>query len=258
MLQNKSKQIQDIYQRILGAIIVILGVLFIWACLDIYTSGPRAYSAEAIAQRFSRISIPVYITIAAVFGGIAIALFLPSEEKKSKSPQRDAVVLQRLKNKVGALEAPEKAICDKEIRLRRTARIVADCVFFGLLVYPAVYLNDATHFSVEHLNADIIKAVIITMVPALLGLTGYWIYHLIAVASMRREIACYKKALVAGQKQQKVDSAVNSTGIIPVHCVRGILLAVAALWILLGVLNGGAADVLKKAIAICTECIGLG
>jgi len=37
-----------------------------------------------------------------------------------------------------------------------------------------------------------------------------------------------------------------------------VLLIGAAAFIVLGVLNGGAGDVLMKAIAVCTECIGLG
>lgn len=36
------------------------------------------------------------------------------------------------------------------------------------------------------------------------------------------------------------------------------LFAAAALLIVLGVLNGGARDVLAKAVKICSECIGLG
>ena len=36
------------------------------------------------------------------------------------------------------------------------------------------------------------------------------------------------------------------------------LLAAALLLIVLGVLNGGARDVLAKAVKICSECIGLG
>lgn len=39
---------------------------------------------------------------------------------------------------------------------------------------------------------------------------------------------------------------------------RAALLALAILFVLLGVMNGGAGDVLMKAIAVCTECIGLG
>lgn len=40
--------------------------------------------------------------------------------------------------------------------------------------------------------------------------------------------------------------------------VRMVLFAAAILFILLGVVNGGAGDVLIKAKNICTECIGLG
>lgn len=36
------------------------------------------------------------------------------------------------------------------------------------------------------------------------------------------------------------------------------LFALALLLVLLGVLNGGARDVLTKAVKICSECIGLG
>ena len=36
------------------------------------------------------------------------------------------------------------------------------------------------------------------------------------------------------------------------------VLAVAVVLIVWGLINGGAEDVLSKAIAICTECIGLG
>ncbi len=43
-----------------------------------------------------------------------------------------------------------------------------------------------------------------------------------------------------------------------IHAVRLVLLAAAAVFILLGALNGSLRDVLLKAINICTECIGLG
>ena len=40
--------------------------------------------------------------------------------------------------------------------------------------------------------------------------------------------------------------------------VRAVILAVGILFVVLGILNGGMADVLGKAVRICTECIGLG
>lgn len=40
--------------------------------------------------------------------------------------------------------------------------------------------------------------------------------------------------------------------------VQAVLIAVAAILILAGMLNGSARDVLYKAITICTECVGFG
>jgi len=61
-------------------------------------------------------------------------------------------------------------------------------------------------------------------------------------------------------KREKISNTVyvraaegKNTGLI-----RLVLLAAAILFILLGVVNGGAGDVLIKAKNICTECIGLG
>ena len=43
-----------------------------------------------------------------------------------------------------------------------------------------------------------------------------------------------------------------------VRMIRTVIVAAAAAFILAGILNGSALDVLVKAINICTECIGLG
>ncbi|MBR3247215.1 MAG: thioredoxin [Clostridiales bacterium] len=40
--------------------------------------------------------------------------------------------------------------------------------------------------------------------------------------------------------------------------IRILLCAAAVIFIVVGVLNGGARDVLAKAVKICSECIGLG
>ena len=45
---------------------------------------------------------------------------------------------------------------------------------------------------------------------------------------------------------------------ITLWAVRGVVFVIAVALIIAGVLNGGARDVLVKAINICTECIGIG
>ena len=43
-----------------------------------------------------------------------------------------------------------------------------------------------------------------------------------------------------------------------VNITKCVILAVAVVFVLIGIFNGGVADVLSKAVKICTECIGLG
>ena len=57
-------------------------------------------------------------------------------------------------------------------------------------------------------------------------------------------------------KKVKIFFSENETASLWV--VRGCIFIIAVTFIVVGVLNGGMADVLGKAIRICTECIGLG
>jgi flagellar biosynthesis protein FlhB len=42
------------------------------------------------------------------------------------------------------------------------------------------------------------------------------------------------------------------------YIAQGAILIIAVVFIVIGVANGGAADVLQKAVNICRECIGIG
>ena len=252
MTQKTIKRVHQCYSWILAALITAVGVLCILGCLDIYTSGPRPYSAEAISIAFHRICIPVYIAILVILGGILLNLLLPAEQTRSKSPSRPEALLERLKIKTGILE-----ISKKSIRNRRILRISTAVLYVLLMVYPLVYVLNPAHFTVSNLNRDIIRAVLIILLPAALGLLLCGACQVLVNASLKREIALYKQAMASGQKAS-----------FPTHrspplshrlqYVRVGILLLAAILIVLGIFNGGVDDVLKKAIAICTECIGLG
>ena len=251
MTQDKIKRVHRFYSWGLAAILVIVGILMILSCLDIYNSGPRAYSAETITLHFQRIAIPVYIAIAGIIGGIALNLFLPFPSQRAKSLITAQESMLRMQQKVSIPPV------QKEIRMRLVLRVITAVIFTGLMIYPAIYYLQPGHFTVEHLNNNVIRAVTITMIPATVGLALCWGCQLLLNASYRRETAIYKQALVDGQRVVK-------SPIEDVKCCRGLhwlriaLAAVAAIFIIVGIFNGGAEDVLKKAIAICTECIGLG
>lgn len=251
MTQDKIKRVHRFYSWGLAAILVVIGVLVVLSCLDIYNSGPRSYSADAIALRFRRIAVPVYIGIAGIIGGIALNILLPLPSQRSKSLITPRETMLRLRQRVSVPPV------QKECRLRLVLRVITAVVFVGSMVYPAIYYSLPGGFTVEHLNSDVIRAVTVTMIPAAVGLALCWGCQLLLNASYRREAAIYKQALVDGQRAVKPE--IEET-----KCCRSLpwvriaLVTVAVIFIIVGIFNGGAEDVLKKAIAICTECIGLG
>ncbi len=249
MPQEKVKKIHIIYGCTTAALIVATGIALILSCLDIYNSGPRPYSVAAIAAHFNQIAILVYVTIAAILGGIVLNLALPLEKKRPKAIRDELEVLEKLKSKYEILPSGEK-----EVKKRMMLRLATAAFFVGLMVYPAIYLLDASHFPIENLNGSIMKAALIILIPALVGLLLTFACSLLEQASIRRETELYKTQGVKGQKTEVATPAKINTVVI-MRCV----LAVAAVsFIAYGIYNGGLDDVLAKAVAICTECIGLG
>ena len=253
MTQDKIKRIHRWYSWILAALLAVLGVLLILSCLDIYTSGPRPYSADAIALRFRRIVVPVIIAVAGCTGGIVLNLLLPVEHERTKAISSPEEIMLRLRQKADV--SPVR----REHRLRLSIRVITGILFVALMVYPAVYFLTPDHFTISNLNADIVKAVLIVLVPALVGLLLCWVCRTLVDASFRREAAVYKQALADGKRKpskQNNEQPRKCCGIL-----KGIkigIVVIAVIFIIAGIFNGGADDVLKKAIAICTECIGLG
>ena len=78
-------------------------------------------------------------------------------------------------------------------------------------------------------------------------------------ASINRQITHIKSAL-AVQKTTlpKGNTKKPASRSKLVFGIRIAVALVAIIFIVLGIINGGMADVLSKAVNICTECIGLG
>lgn len=254
MTQEKIKRIHRVYQWIPAVLLAVLGILLVCSCLDIYTSGPRPYSAEAIALRFRRIVIPVIICLIGTGGGCILDLALPSDVKHMKGSSRPKETMLRLRRKA------DVEPLEKETRFRLFVGFLTGTIFVILMLYPLFYFMDASHFSVSELNSDVIKAILIALIPAVAGLFLCWGCQYLINASYRREADYYKKAIADGHliSAPKTEQKAHKCHCKAIRNVRLIIILIAILLIILGVINGGAADVLKKAVAICTECIGLG
>lgn len=264
MSQHKIKQIHFVYGIVLAALVILLGAALVLSCLSIYHSSEHdPYSPASVAQAFDRISILIWVTAAAIIGGIILELALPLEGKRPKAIANDGTKLKRLHQKLLSSTSVDQDLLKKNLsRRRRQRRILAlvPCILSGaLIIYPAYYFSDPGHFTIADLNRDITKAVLVVLIPAVLALGCFYLFSFLIRKNMRKEADFCKLLLAENTGNSAAASKAEPVGKkwVP-WCIRGGLLLLAAGFIAVGIANGGAQDVLKKAIAICTECIGLG
>lgn len=257
MTKEKTNKIHLIYGCILAALLLALGFAAILSCLDIYHSGPRPYSPTSIGSHFRQIAVLVYTAIAGIIGGIALELILPRENKRCKAIIDENALLHRQQKKTRALSDDALKKAQREQKYRKIRKAETAILFLLLMVFPFFYFLDLDHFTVASLNADIIKALAISLIPAVVGSIMCFICKQSCKNSILRETQIWKDGYSQG-------SFSSDTPTLPQHgnkkmiIVRSTMLAIATIFIIVGIFNGGASDVLLKAIAICTECIGLG
>lgn len=279
MTKQTIRRLHQIYGILLAVVTVVAGVCLMVACLGIYHSGDKPYSREAVAAAFAPISIPVYLCLGLVAGSFLLHLFLPMEEGRLKATPDAAMRLERLyaRTDVSRWEAAACRQVQQEQRLRRVHRLVTGVLAaIGTAVF-LVYALDSRHFSSTDVNGSMIKAMLwltpCALLPCVYGIIAWFV----CTASVRRETAILTAQLVArvvddktkatGEKEEAVKASAEAveapsvakrTAAFPERAVRYGVLAVGLALLVYGFATGGIADVLTKAVNICTECIGLG
>ena len=264
MSQKTKERIRLVYGIILSVLILTVGVCFALSCLSIYRSGNSPFTKESISAHFDRIAIPVYICIAGVIGGMILSLALPVTEGKVRSRRYPEDALEKLSARLDLSVCDEdtaNAIRGERRRRRRVTAILG--ALAGITLIPAlIWCVNPAHFSIENLNTDIKTAAAFVLPCAAVALGLCVAAVLLRGASISRETAAVKAALASGKGKTNEKPTPEQRKLTAdprfLWGVRGLILAVGVLFIVLGIFNGGMADVLGKAIRICTECIGLG
>lgn len=254
MSQDTTHKLRRIYDILITILLILSGIALAAACIQIYRSGDRPFSPASITQHFLPISWLIYGTGIAVVFGLVLDLILPRDDSRPKPVIFDDVRLERQLLKGEPTDNfAEKAL--KELKLRRRYVTVTAIVFALLMVYPAVYFTNIEHFTVAALNHDVILSLAIALIPGIIGLGLCLLCKYLCSKSYLRELAICKDAAKAGSVSRKAPDTKKK---FPLNSLR-LMIGVVAIWfIIIGIFNGGASDVLLKAIAICTECIGLG
>ncbi len=236
---DKTKRI---FGLITAALIVIVAISLIVSCIEIYEMGGRPFNREIIAQYAKKISILGCFCL----GFVLFGLLMPVGNEKVKAIRDLRAQLSRFHGSI-----PEAV---KEQNRRKTYRCIFACVCILMSIYPILYLFDSDNFGIADVNGAILRAAIVVLIPTCICMAMNLALQLLMQASIQREIRIYLSNDIKPSKadNEEMDSQQK------LRIVRSLLLAVGIAFVVIGAFNGGAADVLGKAIRICTECIGLG
>lgn len=235
--------------------------LLAWQCIDIYLDGNAAenldangvhltsvYRMDDVGIRLSRFAVPLglYVLFIAVTGVFHVIWSPVRAARMTVSPDNR---LRLLKARISELPDAAKG----EERFRRNVQIGCTLLMVLFAIPCLVYLLNGSNFTswdLENVMGSMMLHVAPWVIAAFLcAITG----ALICERSVQREVDALKGAPTSKKAENQ-----DSKGRCPIHVLRIALYALAVLFIVLGVMNGGLRDVLVKAINICTECIGLG
>lgn len=268
--KNKVAYLVSLISGIVISLLVFAtGICFAISCAHIYfTGGQRPFTYDSIGTHFSYIAIPTVLTVAAVIAGGVVSLIFPTE---SKTLGKITVMgnLKLLSAKVKSVSEEVKA----QRRYRTLVRIIAGAVF-AILITIALIAALSHGYETEDINGHIASVCLISLPISLTALCILIAASFLTSASAEKEIKMLKELLKnpTESSESKRDGILDKVYALPETAkqfygrkeksitliARITVFCVATVFIVLGIINGGMADVLGKAVRICTECIGLG
>ena len=247
-----SKAIGKIIGILLSISIIVTGICMMMQCLSIYNSGDKPFSREAVALAFDKIAVLVYICIALTVISFIYNFFIEGVFSQKLTIKNSDFTIKAISVKK---DLPNNEIVAKERRIRKLHTIILTIlVLVGFACFFA-YSFLPSSFHQSEINASMIKAMIVFCI----SITIPFIYSIICIfiheRSRKRELNAIREILKDAPAKTINESSAKCNTLIYIK----IILTVIGLAILLyGLFSGGTADVLTKAINICTECIGLG
>ena len=182
--------------------------------------------------------------------GFILDILRPRKAGKLTAPRQEWLVLKRLRRRtdISACDAGLQAEIRKERRTQRFYRVISAVLAAMVPVSLLAYLLTGDRFSREDINGSVL-GLIWVLIPVLAANLAWELVSGPKYAeSCRREMGLLKPVASPGVPSGSTNTA----------ALRLAVLAAAILLLGWGFFSGGAADVLTKAINICTECIGLG
>lgn len=227
-------------------------------------SGGESHSAaKAKLAKYKKIRLIVLGFSLAVFLAAAIAIFVYAFGITHYTVDPKADIMSLVKNVISwtgaalavgiAATIADEVLLKREIKEAKTA--IADGDRNNIPPKKEIKRNAVIASSVAASVTAGIALVAYALAPVIvtgtvtLSQTGIYLVVFLLAALL---VACFAAYITVK------DYIPDKTSFILTNVARGVVGAVAVTFIIVGILDGGANDVLVKAINICTECIGLG
>lgn len=271
----KSKNSLDkalrIATLILSALIAVSGICLISSSLHIYFSGGNTpYSPETVRSHLL-FCLPFLIltVIAAVL--TFVLEYLTKRNTKPETVRYPKMILKTLyknyEGKAPSLTEEEKsALKDgrKRIMIYRLASLALCVIAAAVSLILAI---NSSSYTIDDVNGSVISIVIVVLPLAAVALGGLYASQLFIDKLYEKELGLLLTAIKEKSERGESEDFLKSPSVLSalkgkekqiLITVRIAVTALAVCFIILGIFNGGAGDVLGKAVRICTECIGLG
>ncbi|MGM9969592.1 MAG: CD1871A family CXXC motif-containing protein [Anaeroplasma sp.] len=260
---KKYNKLEKALLIIMSVQTILMGILFIIQVSRIYFANPGndPYTREIVSKYLLQISpiIILWILLIIVCGVYFNIKGSYSYNDKTKITYKSKLSL--ILKKAPILSKDNNDLLSKKIYVERKNRklvwiitliVIAISASMGLL-----YLINKNHFIASGNNNKQVLNMCFYLLPWILISFGSSIFAIFfSEWSCKKEIELVKGLIKANGKNSIMPEIAykNKT----INIARFIIGFVAIIMIVVGMINGGANDVLQKAVNICTECIGLG
>lgn len=249
-------ELKNRLRRLLGAAcgisIALCGLCLMAACVGIYRRSGISFSRQAVAEAFAPIAPIVWLCLGLTVLNCLYHITVPAEKDRTAPQKRARVTLARLRRSVSVenCDPATQARLAQLTRRERLLRLIRGTVCTAAGIIFGLYALDSRHFSGD-INGSMIRAMI-RLLLCLAAALGIGLGTGLALERCAREQLALLRGLPRASSEENHPSATAPA------VLRLVLLALGAGLVIFGAATGGIADVLAKAINICTECIGLG
>ena len=249
---------------VLSLVIAVTAVCYVVGCISIYTAGnDPIYSRDIVNEKLAELAPISIICVILTIGAGVLSLFVDAPKRKA-IPLKKSVLLRLTEKRLVGHTLSEEFVKSRkrEEKYRKIIFSIALGTVIVVAVVALIFILDPARYASDDINLDIAYSVVIGAVASFISFAACFAVSMLLDRSYVREQESAKTEIA------RIKESGEAAIIDEPECPRGeghmtlvirfTILIVSIVFIILGVLNGGMADVLGKAVRICTECIGLG